>query len=255
MNHLNEEQLIAHAYGEDEDKVVQEHLASCAQCTRAYGALSSDLAEIAVAEPPARDAAYGRRVWLSIAHSLPAYEGRTRWLRGGPWRRLSYAVAGIAVVICAFLGGRLWEHKRVQTIAQNHAPQHQQTVARPPQRVLVVVLSDHLDRSERLLVELKHADPDSDQTVSPLRDQARDLLAANQICRRNAKHEDDRALVTALDRLDQLLVELANQPEGLNSATISRLQEEMNTDGLLFEVRVLRSRHAASSTHTKGGTI
>jgi hypothetical protein len=252
MNHLNEEQLIAHTYGEDEDKLVQEHLASCAQCTKAYGALSSDLAEIAVVEPPARDTAYGRRVWLSIADSLPAYEGRIPWLRGGPWRTLSFAAAGLAVVICAFLGGRLWEHKRVQTAAQNHVPQHQQSVARPPQRVLVVVLSDHLDRSERLLVELKHADPDNG---SPLRDEARDLLAANQICRRNAKHEDDRALVTALDRLDHLLVELADQPEELDSATISRLQEEMNADGLLFEVRVLRSRHAASSTHTKGGTI
>jgi hypothetical protein len=28
----------------------------------------------------------------------------------------------------------------------------------------------------------------------------------------------------------------------LNAAAIARLQNEMNTDGLLFEVRVLRSR-------------
>jgi hypothetical protein len=28
----------------------------------------------------------------------------------------------------------------------------------------------------------------------------------------------------------------------VNSATITRLQEEMNADGLLFQVRVLRSR-------------
>jgi hypothetical protein len=41
----------------------------------------------------------------------------------------------------------------------------------------------------------------------------------------------------------------------LNSQTISRLQDEMNADGLLFEVRVLRSRQAASSTHPKGNTI
>jgi hypothetical protein len=33
------------------------------------------------------------------------------------------------------------------------------------------------------------------------------------------------------------------------------LQDEMNADGLLFEVRVLRSRQAASTVHTKGGTI
>jgi hypothetical protein len=126
-------------------------------------------------------------------------------------------------------------------------------VQQPPQRVVVVVLSDHLDRSERLLVELKHAEGGG--VAFPLRDEARSLLPANRICRKNAKQDDDRALSTALDRLDHLLVELANQPDGLNSQTISRLQDEMNVDGLLFEVRVLRSRQAASSTHPKGDTI
>ena len=123
------------------------------------------------------------------------------------------------------------------------------------ERVVVVVLSDHLDRTERLLMELKHADAGSAGMISPLQDEAQSLLAANRICRQNAKHDDDPALATALDRLDHLLVQLANQPGGLNSTTISKLQDEMNADGLLFEVRVLRSRQAASTVHTKGGTI
>jgi hypothetical protein len=124
---------------------------------------------------------------------------------------------------------------------------------------VVVVLSDHLDRSERLLVELKHADADSTEMVSPLRDEARSLLDANRICRQNVKQDDDPALTGALDHLDRLLAELANEPGGLNSATISRLQDEMNKDGLLFEVRVLRARipHAqgAGADSSKGGTI
>jgi len=238
MNHLSEEELIAHAYAEDDSNAVQQHLLACAECAKAYSALGSDLADIKFAEAPPRDSAYGHRVWESLAGSLPA---------------LSYAAAGIALVVCAFLGGRLWEHRHAQTIAQNHVQQHEPTVQQPPQRIVVVVLSDHLDRSERLLVELKHAEGGS--VAFPLRDEARSLLEANQICRKNAKQDDDRALSTALDRLDRLLVELANQPDGLNSQTISRLQDEMNVDGLLFEVRVLRSRQAASSTHPKGDTI
>ena len=253
MNHLSEEELIAHAYAEDDSNAVQQHLMACAECAKAYSALGSDLADMKFADAPARDAAYGHRVWESLAGSLPAYESRKSWFRGGLWPALSYAAAGIAVVVCAFLGGRLWEHRHAQTVAQSHVQQHEQTVAEPTQRVVVVVLSDHLDRSERLLVELKHAD--GGNVASPLRDEARSLLPANRICRQNAKRDDDRALSTALDRLDHLLVELANQPEGLNSQTISRLQDEVNADGLLFEVRVLRSRQAASSTHSKGDTI
>jgi hypothetical protein len=253
MNHLSDEELIAHVYAEDDGNAVQQHLAACAECAKAYSGLSSDLADMKFAEAPARDAAYGRRVWESIADTLPAYESRKSWFRCALWPALSYAVAGIVLVVSAFLVGRLWEHRHAQTVAQNHAQQHEQTVAQPTERVLVVVLSDHLDRSERLLVELKHAEGGS--VASPLRDEARSLLAANQICRKNAKQDDDRALSTALDRLEHLLIELANEPEGLNSQSVAKLQDEMNVDGLLFEVRVLRSRQAASSMHPKGDTI
>jgi len=255
MNHLSDEELIAHAYAEDDSTAVQQHIASCAECAKAYSALGSDLADMKFAEEPVRDAAFGRRVWESIADSLPAYESRRSWFRGAPWSPLSYALAGIVLVVSAFLGGRLWEHRHAQTVAQNHAQQKEQSVARPTERVVVVVLSDHLDRSERLLVELNHTDAGDGEVAYPLRDEARRLLPANRICRQNAKQDDDPALSSALDRLDRLLVELANQPEGVNSQSISKLQDEMNADGLLFELRVLRSRQAAANTHPKGDTI
>ena len=49
-------------------------------------------------------------------------------------------------------------------------------------------------------------------------------------------------LAGALDRLERVLAEVANEPSGLSQARLDELQQEMNTDGLLFEVRVLRSR-------------
>jgi hypothetical protein len=94
--------------------------------------------------------------------------------------------------------------------------------------------------------------------VSPLRDEARSLLNANHICRKNAEKADDPALEGALDHLDHLLTEIADQPGGLNAASITRIKNEMNRDGLLFEVRVLRSRARdqgpSGTTHLNGGT-
>jgi hypothetical protein len=255
MNHLSDEELIAHTYAEDSSNAVQQHLASCAECATAYSGLGNDLADMKFAETPARDAAYGRRVWESIADTLPAYTARKNWFRGVQWPALSYALAGTLLVVSAFLVGRLWEHRHAQIVAQNHAPQKEESVVRPSERVVVVVLSDHLDRSERLLVELNHTDAGDGEVSSPLRDEARSLLPANRICRRNAEQDDDPALSSALDRLDRLLVKLANQPAGVNSQAISKLQDEMNADGLLFELRVLRSRQAATNTHPKGDTI
>jgi hypothetical protein len=106
--------------------------------------------------------------------------------------------------------------------------------------VVVVVLSDHLDRSERLLVELKHADLATDETAPALRDEARSLLEANRVARRHAAA--DPALKGALERLDVLLDDLANHPDGLTQAELVRVRDQMNAAGLLFEVRVLRSR-------------
>lgn len=262
MMHLSEEELIAHAYGEGETAAVKRHLGGCAECSNTYTALESDLAEMKFAEPPARDPGYGERVWASLSGSLSAYESaKWNWLRGRLWRGLSYAAPCVLLLTFAFVGGRLWERKQAQSSAKISSQKKQQLVAQVPQseRVVVVVLSDHLDRSERLLVELKHADAQSIEMASPLRDEARSMLAANRICRQKARQQDDPRLATALDRLDHLLEELANQPGSLNTATLARLQTQANADGLLFEVRVLRSRvpdqQAAASGHTKGGTI
>jgi hypothetical protein len=255
MSHLTEEDLIAHTFAEDDKDGVKQHLEACAECAMNYAALRSDLAEMEFTEVPDRDASHGKRVWESISASLPAYEGRKwNWLRGGPWMGLSYAAACIALATCTFIGGRLWERREAKIVAGNHTQAKQPSVAHAPQRVVVVVLSDHLDRSERLLMQLKHADAGNAEMLSPLRDEARNLLPANRICRQKVKH-DDPALATALDRLDHLLAELANHPGDLNSSTITRLQDEMNADRLLFEVRVLRSRPAAPAAHRKEGTI
>jgi hypothetical protein len=262
MTHLSEEELIAQAYGEGDTAVVKRHLEGCAECSNNYTALQSDLAEMKFAQPPDRDAFYGKKVWASLSGSLPAYESaKFNWLRGGLWRGLSYAAACALLVACAFIGGRLWERKQAQTAARISSQQKQQKMVHghEPERVVVVVLSDHLERSERLLVELKHADAGSIEMASPLRDQARNMLAANRICRRNARQHDDPELASALDRLDHLLEELANQPGSLNVETLARLQNQANADGLLFEVRVLRSRlpdqQTAATGHKKGGTI
>ncbi|MGD0890231.1 MAG: hypothetical protein ABR923_01770 [Terracidiphilus sp.] len=260
MKHLTQEELIGRYYNErggdgEDSAAVEQHFAGCAACIESYAALSWDLSEIKAPETPERDPAYGERVWAALEPKLvPHKTERWSWLRGGiVLRGLGYAAVCGLVAVGAFYAGEQWQKKQPNVAAEKAPP----TKAKP--RVVVVVLSDHLDRSERLLVELKHVDAGSTEMVSPLRDEARSLLAANKICRQKASQEDDPALTTALDRLDHLLNGLANQPGGLNSAAIERLQEEMNADGLLFEVRVLRSRlpdeQGAGANRPNGGTI
>jgi hypothetical protein len=261
MKHLTEEQLIDHFYSKDGTGApASRHLVSCTACAHAYAALHLDLEEIGAVEPPIRDAAYGAGVWGAIEPSLPVYEGQKRvWMRGWLWRGLSYAAACALLVAGAFFAGRLWEHRQAQNSAGIHPRQSEKPVVHPQNDVIVVVLSDHLARTEGLLVELKHADAESGEMISPMREEARSLLAANRVCRQDASQTGDPALVTALDHLEPLLAELANHPGEMSGATIARLQKQMSDDGLLFEVRVLRSRmpdrQAEPSAHRNGGEI
>jgi hypothetical protein len=263
MMHLTDEDMIGQIYGECENTAaVERHLAGCQECAQNFAELKRDLAEVDRMEAPARDAGYGDRVWAAIAPMLPAYAlEKRRWslssgwtLRSGWTKGLSYAAAIALLVACAFYAGQLVERKNHPTVAQQ-----KHTAPQTKQPVVVVVLDDHLDRSERFLVELKHADFDPAAVASPMRDEAKSLLAANRVCRKNAAQADDPELTTALDHLDRLLADVANEPGGLNAQNIAKLQDEMNSEGVLFEVRVLRSRIAhpqgTENNPVKGGTI
>jgi hypothetical protein len=263
MNHLSTADLVEHYYGEGRFGAGA-HLSNCAGCARMYAALQSDLNailnEIKATEPPERDHFYGERVWLSMAAALPRYELKKRsWLRGVTLGRgLSFAAACSLLLAGAFFAGRVWEQRKQPHTASTIAPARQ-SAPQPKQRVVVVVLGDHLDRSERLLVELKHADAQSTEMIAPLRDEARTLLAANRTFRAEAAQADNPELATALKHLDGLLAELANQPGGLDAEALGKLQREMKSDRLLFEVRVLRSRapelRARVTQQMSGGSI
>jgi hypothetical protein len=277
MKHLTDEELVDLYYGErtgepggpghsGDRSDERQHIASCVDCRDAFAALKRDLDAVPEIEPPAQAADYGQVVWQSIAPQLTRYEPRRfEWPRLSAGMRLGvglgFAAACALLVAGGFFAGSLWESKHPQqAAARNPSPAAgSNTGAQAQPRVVVVVLSDHLDRSERFLVELKHADLDNSGTGTPLRDEARSLLAANRLCRKNVAPDDDPALSTALDHLDRLLAEAANSPGRLNGAALARLQEEMNGDGLLFEVRVLRSRStdqiSAGSDRPQGGTI
>jgi hypothetical protein len=234
MRHLREEEQIEEALGEGSPREREQrlrHWSECAECSTELAELRSDLtaaASLVDGGVPERDAAWAEGLWRRVRPQLEPYQPRGWRLRlGGLWPRLAFAAAGAALLAAAFIAGRVWEQQRqpLQAVNRTEQPAAPFAAAAPaaavpappaPQAglrpVVVVVLSDHLDRSERLLVELKHADLATDETAPALRDEARSLLEANRVARRHAAA--DPALKGALERLDVLLDDLANHPDG-----------------------------------------
>jgi predicted anti-sigma-YlaC factor YlaD len=73
MNHLSEEQLILHYYGEEDDALPAErHLAECDDCRALYGSLQRALNVVDSLPVPEPGPEYAERVWKRIEHRLPA---------------------------------------------------------------------------------------------------------------------------------------------------------------------------------------
>jgi hypothetical protein len=241
MSHLTEEQLVEHYFAEDANRVVAEtHLRICSRCEQAYEEMSNALA-VRAPEPPARESGYGKRVWQSVEAPLRPYpEGSKR--RYFSWPRLVLAEACLLGLAAAFFGGSRWQTWRTH-------PSEAANPAQAKERVVVFILDDHLDRSERLLVELSHAggendDPDDSFAADSLQAEAKQLLPDNRLYRQALSGGSDPMMAAALDHLERVLLEVANSPDKLNSADIARIEREMNTDSLLFQVRVLRARNS-----------
>ena len=237
MNHLTAEQLVEHYYEESPQSTrIDHHLRECNRCAEAYAVLRSDLDAIKPIPAPARAANHGEQVWQSIRNFVPVYKQKHRGLsqRFGYLKGLSFATACSLLIAIAFFAGRQWESfqrpRQTQTTASNGTRQP----------IVLVVLADHLGRSERFLVALRHGD--SGEPTALVKAEAQDLLSANRLYRESAIESGDPAFATALDRLERVLVEVANEPDNASPARLAELQKELNTDGLLFEVRVLRSR-------------
>ena len=251
MKHLNEEELIDLYYNEA-TTAAHVHLRACRECSTQYSELQRDLDSVKAAQASPRGAEYGERVWQALIPQLTAYPKKTaRWRSWVQWKSVALAASCAALLAIAFVGGRYWERHSNRTTAVV-SPNPQAT-----QRVLLVVLTDHLDRTERLLVALNHADSPDRAENDQLQSEARELLASNRLYRATANKAGDPAMAGTLDRVENVLAEVANDPN-LTAEDLERVRKDMNTEGILFDIRVLLARtpeQGSGPKPTKGASI
>ncbi len=237
MTHATEEELVLWFYGEAADgPALERHLAECDACRAAWDAVRADMVRIESPPAPERNEAYGREVWARLAPRLER-ERRT------PLARLAeallsprkWAVAGAvaALIAAAFLAGR-WSHRPAEIVS-----------GVPPQareRILLVAVGDHLERSQMVLLELVNTQPGAAVDISNEQQRAQDLLAANRLYRQTAARAGDAGVASVLDDLERVLIELANSPSRLSSSDFEDLRRRVEAQGILFKVRIIDSK-------------
>ena len=222
MKHLTDEDLTAAYYGEA-DPIARGHLENCPECQAALARLERLLNEIRGYPAPERADSWESDVWARLAPKLPKRKPRREWLR---WWILAPAMASLLAV--AFVAGMLTEHRR--------APAGISAKAR--ERVLLIAMGDHLDRSEMVLAELVNAGPgvtDFDDE----RSRARDLLTENRLLRQTAARSGDVQHAAVLDELERVLLDIAHTSPEASAAELATLQRRIESEGLLFKIRII----------------
>jgi len=235
MKHLSQEQIVLHYYGDAEDEQeVQRHIGECSTCRDEFERVRLLLQRIGPTEVPEPGPFYEEKVWLRLRDRLPEKRfGFRQWLAAPP----RWAVAGAVtlLLVAAFVAGRFWpRHPVVPDIAKNPPVSH-------AQRVVLVAVGDHLERSQMLLVEIMNTDAAGTVDLSSEQQQARDLLDANHLYRASAQQTGDPQVARVLDDLGRVLTEIADGPTELSAGDLQQIRGLIQSDNLLFKVRVVGS--------------
>jgi hypothetical protein len=227
MNHLTEDQLVLHYYGEaDAPAGAASHLETCEICRPNYDSLRQTLDAISALVVPERGPDYGARVWERVRPQIskaPRRRVPPSWMKWG-------AIA--AMVAAAFFLGRV--SQRPQTMATAIPGQVKE-------RILMVAVGDHLDRSQMVLAELVNTNPRGTLDISGEQLRVEDLVSENRLYRQAALRAGDASVSGVLEDLERVLLEIAHSPSRLDSAQLDELRQRIEAEGIMFKIRVVGS--------------
>jgi hypothetical protein len=238
MPHLTEDDLVLHYYGELEGNAAAgaaTHLHECGSCRAAFTKLQRVFAMVDAAPEPVVSDGFERIVWARLQPGLERdRRGWAAWFVLSP-ARLAWLAAIVVLVGGAFFAGRLSPPSAGTSAASGAAG------ADLRERVLLADLSEHLDRSQMMLVDLVSANTEGDVDVAVERTRAEQWLSANRLYRQTALDTGNLALAQVLDDLEQVLVDVAASPDHVSAQDVAAMRRRIDDKGLLLKVRVLSS--------------
>jgi len=255
MNHLTEDQFVLLYYGDADQYQItglEDHVAICSECGKEADRVRAWLGGI-VAPVPEPSEHYGSDVWNRLVPLLSEKSARRGmvWFEQPKW---AMAVAMAAAVFASFMIGRWFERNteitRPNTARQTTLVDSPEMAAR--QRVLFAAVGDHLERAQILLVEIANTNPSPAVDISAQQDTARGLLADNRIYRQTAIQLRDAQIATLLDELERLLVDMSHLPSMPSVSEFGDIRDQIETQGLLFKVRIAGSELRRRQQNTIG---
>ena len=234
--HFSEEELVWFFYGEAENSAeIDLHLTLCRNCRANYEGLKLAMGTIGSWAPAEPEPDYGQHVWRELVRRDASVASRKRFIWRS-WlmpRRLAAAALAAGLVVIAFMAGRV-SH-------QLNEPAAPAVTAVARERILAAALTEHLEQSERTLIEITNSGGKS-VDISNEQRRAESLLNGNRLYRQAAARQGHAALTGVLEDLERVLLDIAHAPSEMPAADVTRLRERVEDQQLLFRLRVLGLR-------------
>jgi len=247
MTHLTDDDLVLYFYAEGEALPGSlAHLEACVVCRERLDELERTMSAVSASRVPERDESYGRVVWARVQAQLDQPEP-SRW-RGWlslEWLtrpRLAYAGGLAVLLVAAFVAGRNWPAPRDSQPAEMVAATASRSTEAEAHRMLLESVTGHLERSAMVLTEVANVRTAGAMDLSEEQSRAGDLVASNRLMRQTATRAGDAGLADVLEQLERVLLEITNSPSPMPQGTLDAIRTRIESDGLLFKVRVLESQ-------------
>jgi hypothetical protein len=150
---------------------------------------------------------------------------------------LAASVAALAVG--SFALGRVWD------TPMPSSPASTADARALSERMLRSEVEEHLERSQRVLVELVNTDDSAPVSLASDRERAADLVAAGRLYRRSVEEIGDAGTRDLLEDVERVLVEIANGPEVDTSNDLSEIRARISDQDLIFRLRVMTAEMRA----------
>ena len=241
--HVTDEELMLDYYGErspEQRAEMRSHLEVCERCQALDRELRGVLALVDTEPVPEAPAGFEREMWARLAPQITGNNdvaggfSRTFWRLELP--RWSLAAAAVALAAGSFALGRVWAPAPVPGPAIESVAGDAGTIG---ERLLRTEVEEHLERSQRVLVELVNADDSAPVVLASDRERAADLVAAGRLYRRSIGESVDAETRDLLEDVERVLVEIANGPEAETSNDLSGVRARISNQDLIFRLRVM----------------
>ena len=240
--HLTNDEFVLAYYGEPALAARRAHLDACEACTTELAKLSRLLDRITPTDVPEPDAGYEQRIWQRLSWRLPSERRRVRSARVIRWSAVAAVVTLVFVTAALFVRR---EGPPETIVATRTAPpagsEGSDAAQQTRDRILFVIVSDHFDQSERMLIELTNRDPENDADLSSERGRAEELLVSNRLYRQTARDRGEEQVARLLDELEPVLMQIAHTPSQVTAEEVRAIQHRVEAKGLVFKLRVVKT--------------